>query len=281
MARLTTPDTLSDVRLPGGARDALDAARDSLEQARRSVDAARGSLDGRSRLQAPDVDLGRVGKSIRRTVGGAMGRAADAMPDRSSDAASVTDRLPSRGEVLAAVPGAVELARRMPSMREVRDAAADATATASATAREAALEAARRTPLRDHPAVRRGPGPLGIAVRLGFAWLVAAGAALLIVNRDRVRTFLLDARTRAARMAADRGMGIGAPDSGVWSTSDAGRMTAVDEVLLVETSEPPSNATAAVDATTGLGGASLTGDQPDEDLDAAGWGTEGRPSSPQ
>jgi hypothetical protein len=271
MARLTTPDTLPDVRLPDAARDALEAARESVDQARQSIDAARGSLEGRSRVPTPDVDLGKVGKSIRRTVGGVMGRAAEAVPDRSPDPSAVIDRLPSRADVLAAVPGALEVARRMPSIREVRDAAADATSTASSAARDAALEAARRTPLRDHPAVRRGPGPLGIALRLGFAWLVAAAAALLIVNRDRVRTILMDARTRAARMAAERRATFGTPEAAIWSTSDAGGMTEVDETLLVETSEPP----------TGLGGASLTADQPAEDLDAPGWGTEGRPSSPR
>ncbi len=280
MARLTRPDTLPDVRLPEAARDALEAARESVDQARQSIDAARDSIDGRGRVPVPDVDLGKVGKSIRRTVGGVMGRAADAMPDRAPGASGVTDRLPSRADVMAAVPGAVEIARRLPSMREVRDAASDATSTASSVARDAALEAARRTPLRDHPGVRRGPGPLGIALRLAFAWLVAAGAAVLIVNRERVRTFLIDARTRAAQLAAERGIGSWPPEPGAWSTSDAGGVTQVEQETLVESVEPPMP-TASVDATTGLGGASLTGDQPVEDLDATGWGTEGRPSSPR
>lgn len=282
MARLSTPDPVRDVKLPDAARGALDAARESVDQARHSLDAARDSLDGGARVPIPDVDLGRVGDSIRRTVGGVMGRASDALPDRAPDPSVVADRLPKRADVLAAVPGAVEIARRMPSMREVRDAAVDAGSAARDAARDAALETARRTPLRDHPAVRRGPGPLGIAVRLAFAWLVAAGAALLIVNRDRVRTFLLEARTRAARMAASRGSGYGATGLGSWSSSDTGPVAEVDEVMVVETMGPsPTPARADADAAVGLGGASLASDQPVEDLDATGWGTEGRPSAPR
>jgi hypothetical protein len=282
MARLTAPDSLPDVRIRESARGALDTARSSVDQARDAIDTARDAIDGGPRVPTPDVDLAKVGETIRRTVGEVVNRAADALPDRAPDPAVVVDKLPKRADVLAAVPGALEIARRMPSMREVKDAAGDV----GSSAREVALETARKTPLRDHPAIRRGPGPVGIALRLGVAWLVAAGAALLIVNRERVRTFLVEARTRAARMAASRGAG-GVADTGTWSSSDLGGGTAVDEVLLIETVDTSSaglGSTGSDLGTTGtLGGVTdpLASDQPAGDLDAAGWGTEGRPTSPR
>jgi hypothetical protein len=271
MARLTTPDA-PDVNLPGTAHAALDAARDSVDQARRSLDSARSSLDTGSPLTLPEVDLRKAGKSIRRTVGEVVSMAADALPDRAPDVSAAAEKVPSRADVMAAVPGALGLAKRMPSMREVRSAVDDARASAA----DAAVDVARRTPLRDHPAVRRGPGPLGIAVRLVFAWGVAACAALLIVNRDRVRAWFLDARTRAARLAASRGTQGDWAGAGTWSSGAAGGATEVDEVVLVETISPATDEVLGSSA-----GVMPTTDQPAEDLDAAGWGTAGRPTAPR
>jgi hypothetical protein len=155
----------------------------------------------------------------------------------------------------------------------MRSAADDA----AAAAREAALEVARQTPLRDHPAVKRGPGALGIALRIALASIVASIVGLLIVNRERVRTALIEARTRAARASA-MGDGGYAPTSGAWSTADTGTVT-VDEVIAVETIGTPAADTAGTGLETNA--QSVSADQPTEDLDAAGWGTEGQPTAPR
>jgi len=207
----------------------------------------RAAIESISRPSGPDVDLGRVGDTIRRTV--------EAVVDRAAD-------LPKRPDVLAAVPGGVDLARRVPALHEVASAAVDARDAAV----EAALDAARRTPLRDRvPGVRRGPGPIGIAVRVALGAALAGGVAFLIANRDRVGDWLADLRTRLAAMTG-RGSELDAFDpslgGGAWTSDDLTGATAVDEVVLVETT-----------------GTSLASDQPVDDLDAVGWGTEGQPSA--
>jgi len=288
MPRLTAPDTLRDARAHEQVRGALDSARDALDNARKSIDSARDSVDG-GRFAAPDVDLGRVSDSIRRTIDDLMGRtsdvvgrtseaigqAAEGASDRMPDASAVGDRVPKRADLLAAVPGAVDVARRVPSLRELRGAAEEA----RITARDAALEAARHTPLKDHPAVKRGPGPLAMAFRIGLASLLAGGVAVVIANRDRIRQALADARGRAMQMASERGLVTG--EQGMWSDSGLGEGRTVDDVLIIERLEPmPGSMTSELDPTRSTP-STLAGDQPTEDLDAAGWGTEGRPTSPR
>jgi hypothetical protein len=171
----------------------------------------------------------------------------------------LADRIPKRAELLAAVPAAVELAKRIPSGEEVGSKAADARDAAV----DAALDAARRTPLRDRlPAPSRGPGALGLALRVAVAAAIAGGVAWLIANRDRVGTWISNARERAMTMFGGGAGAFDEADTGrAWSADDAPGTT-VDEVVVVET----------------VGG-SVAADQPVDDLDSTGWGTEGQPSA--
>ncbi|HEU4671803.1 MAG TPA: hypothetical protein VFS32_02780 [Candidatus Limnocylindrales bacterium] len=241
MARLLTPDKMSDK-----VADRMSEIRPS-ESAKEALDAARDALD-------------RARRSIERAA------------DEAPEPASIAARLPRPADILAGVPGAVEVARRVPSLREVRSAAAEV----RAAARDTALEAARQTPLRDHPAVRRRPGPLAILGRLGLLSIAAAAVGFVIVNRDRVRRAIEDARDRMTDMAAERGigsMGSGLPSSeSVWSDPGAGDVE-VDEILMVETLGSTEPGVAP--------GGTLPADQPAEDLDAVGWGTQGTPTAPR
>ncbi len=281
MARLLTPERTADPvtnRMPGSrpnesAKEAFDAARDALERAGRSIE-----------------------------------KAAAAVPEPSA----IGDRLPSPASLMAGLPGAVEIARRLPSLREVRSAAAEvrsavadagsALADAGSVARETALEAARQTPLRDHPALRRRPGVRGMFARLGLVSIVAAGVGLLLVYRDCVRRAVAVVRDRLADMAADRGIGTkGGRSTGEDVRGDAaGTDVEVDEVLMVESpgpSEPgadsganqrrtrsdptgPASAEAAAEPGAAPGG-TPPADRPAGDLDAHGGGRSGTPTAPR
>jgi hypothetical protein len=202
-------------------------------------------------------------------VGDALDRARRSMEDVAEHApepSSVGMRLPKPADILASVPGAVEIARRVPSLREVRASAADV----RESARDVALEAARQTPLRDHPVLRRGPGPLAVAGRIGLLALVAGLVGFVIVNRDRVRRAVAGARSRMDEMA---GRGDDMLPSAGEAWGDGGASVEVDEVLLVETVGGTEPGVAP--------GGTLPADQAGSDLDATGWGTEGTPTAPR
>ncbi len=249
----------------------------------------------------PDLDLGAIVDSVRRAIARVLDRTSEVLPDGGPDLSAVADRVPSRASLVAAIPAATAVARRIPSSDELAEGASrlrDAAADASADARSAALDLARRTPLGDRLPAKKGPGPIGIVFRILLGAALAGAVAFAITNRERVRAWLVEARTRAARAAAARrdagwgGVSSGAPGgtgTGTWSASDEGQRLSIDDVetsaigtsdVLSTGSASGSHVVSDVDA-AGPAGEATTASGAAGDLDAVGWGTAGTPTAPR